>query len=139
MPEDRIKTIAILGAGHGGCAAAADLTLRGYDVRLHARREQRLEPIRKKGGLEISGTVHQGFVELRHLTTRVAEAIEGADLLMPVVPAVGLAYYAQELAPLLSRERIIFLNPGQTGGGLHFVHELRKAGYQDDVQLCETA
>lgn len=139
MSEDRIKTIAILGAGHGGCAAAADLTLRGYDVCLHARREQRLEPIRKKGGLEITGAVHQGFVELRKLTTRVVEAIDGADLIMLVVPAVGLAYYAQELAPLLSPERVIFLNPGQTGGGLHFIHELRKAGYTDDVQLCETA
>jgi opine dehydrogenase len=139
MPEKKIKTIAILGAGHGGCASAADLTLRGYDVRLQARREQRLEPIRQKGGLEITGGVHQGFVALRNLTTRVAEAIEGADLIMLVVPAVGLAYYAQELAPLLSPERIIFLHPGQTGGGLHFLHALRTAGYPDDIQLCETA
>ena len=69
----------------------------------------------------------------------VAEAVEGADLIMLVVPAVGLSYYAQELAPLLSPERIIFLNPGQTGGGLHFTHELCKAGYKDDIQLCETA
>jgi phytoene dehydrogenase-like protein len=29
-----IRTIAVLGAGHGGIAAAADLTRRGYRVRL---------------------------------------------------------------------------------------------------------
>jgi hypothetical protein len=32
-----MKTLAILGAGHGGCAAAADRSSRGYTVRLHAR------------------------------------------------------------------------------------------------------
>ncbi len=31
------------------------------------------------------------------------------------------------------------MNPGQTGGGFHFLHELRQAGYGGDVQLCETA
>ena len=34
-----IKKIAILGAGNGGCAAAADLTLRGFQVRLFSRSE----------------------------------------------------------------------------------------------------
>jgi len=29
-----IRTVAILGAGHGGCAAAADLGRRGFEVRL---------------------------------------------------------------------------------------------------------
>ncbi len=56
----RIKTIAILGAGHGGCAAAADLTLRGFAVRLHARSAERLAPLRAAGGVEIEG-VHRGL------------------------------------------------------------------------------
>ena len=80
MAPELIRTIAILGAGNGGCAAAADLTLRGYEVRLHARREERLEPIRKKGGIEITGGLHQEFVALRTMTTRVPEAVEGADV-----------------------------------------------------------
>lgn len=42
MAAKEIHSIAILGAGAGGCACAADLTLRGYDVRLHARSERRL-------------------------------------------------------------------------------------------------
>ena len=32
-----IGEIAIIGAGNGGCAAAADLTLRGFSVRLYGR------------------------------------------------------------------------------------------------------
>lgn len=139
MAAKEIHSIAILGAGAGGCACAADLTLRGYDVRLHARSERRLRPLRERGGIEISGGIHQGFAELRTLTSSVAEAIENADLIMIAVSAPGLSYYAHELSSLITPARMIFLNPGQTGGGLHFLHELHLAGYEGDVQLCETA
>jgi len=132
-----IKTIAVLGAGHGGCAAAADLTLRGFAVRLYARSAERLAPMREAGGVEVRG-VHNGFVRLPCMTTRIEEAIDGADLAMLVVPSVAHESYAQALAPLVSPELPIFLNPGHTGGGLHFVHELRRAGYAKPVQTCET-
>ncbi len=132
-----IKTVAILGAGHGGCAAAADLTLRGFAVRLHARNAERLAPLRAIGGVEVRG-VHEGLVKLPCMTTRVAEAVEGADLVMLVVPSVAHETYAKELAPLLTPELPVFLNPGHTGGGLHFVEELRRAGYDKPVQTCET-
>jgi opine dehydrogenase len=132
-----IKTIAILGAGHGGCAAAADLTLRGFSVRLHARNADRLAPLHAVGGVEVRG-VHQGLVRLQSMTTRIEEAVEGADLVILVVPSVAHEAYAAALAPLISPELPIFLNPGHTGGGLHFVQELRNAGYIGPVQTCET-
>jgi opine dehydrogenase len=137
MSPSDVRTVAVLGAGHGGCSAAADLTRRGFRVRLHARSAARLAPLRERGGLEARG-VQEGFVPLAVLTTDVAEALDGADLVMLVVPSVAHAYYAGALAPLLRPDRAVFLNPGHTGGGLHFVHELRRAGYRDDVQTCET-
>lgn len=132
-----IKTIAVLGAGHGGCAAAADLTLRGFTVRLHARSAERLAPMRSAGGIEVHG-VHEGFARVSCMTTRIEEAVEGADLLMLVVPSVAHVAYARALAPLLSPETPIYLNPGHTGGGLHFAYELRRAGYTQASQTCET-
>jgi phytoene dehydrogenase-like protein len=45
-----IRTVAVLGAGHGGCAAAADLGRRGFAVRLHTRNAERLEQFRRRGG-----------------------------------------------------------------------------------------
>ena len=48
-----IRKIAVLGAGNGGCAAAADLTLRGFEVRLFSRSEETLMPIRKLGGITL--------------------------------------------------------------------------------------
>ena len=48
-----IKKIAILGAGNGGCAAAADLTLRGFQVRLFSRSESTTVRLGRLGGIEI--------------------------------------------------------------------------------------
>ncbi len=137
MAASKVKTIAVLGAGHGGCAAAADLTARGFTVQLHARREASLEPLRKAGGINARG-VQQGLFAVAMMTTDVAEAIEGADLIMLVVPSVAHSYYAKALAGLIDGSVPIFLNPGHTGGGLHFMKELREAGYRGAVKTGET-
>jgi opine dehydrogenase len=132
-----VKTVAILGAGHGGFAAAADLACRGYAVRLQARNPQRLAALRERGGIEARGIV-QGHVPIADTTTDVAEAVRGADLIMLVVPSVAHETYARALAPLLDGSQPIFLNPGHTGGGLHFLHALRQAGYRGPIKTCET-
>ena len=89
-------SVAILGAGHGGCAAAADLTNRGFSVRLHARNAERLAPLRARGGIEARG-VAQGLFPIDMMTTNVAEAVSGADLIMLVVPSAAHAHYARSL------------------------------------------
>jgi len=132
-----IRSIAVLGAGHGGCAAAADLGLRGFSVRLHARNAERLEPLRRQGGVKITG-IHDALVPVDLMTTNLAEAVRDADLVMLVVPSVAHEFYAQGLAPLLREDQPVFLNPGHTGGGLNFVHELRQAGCSAAVKTCET-
>ena len=137
MSVGKPHTIAVLGAGHGGCAAAADLTARGYTIRLHARRDATLEPLRKAGGINARG-VQQGLFPIAKMTTDVAEAIDGADLIMLVVPSSAHAFYADALARLIDGSVPIFLNPGHTGGGLHFLKELRDAGYRGPVKTGET-
>jgi opine dehydrogenase len=132
-----VKSVAVLGAGHGGCAAAADLGKRGYSVRLHARNPERLAALRAQGGIEARGIV-QGLVPIDLLTTDVGEAVRGAHLIMLVVPGVAHAHYARALAPLIDGSQPVFVNPGHTGGGLHFQHELRSAGYRGPVRSCET-
>jgi opine dehydrogenase len=122
-----ITTVAVLGAGHGGCAAAADLGSRGYKVRLHARNPTRLAPLRAQGGVAVRG-VHQGLVPIETMTADLAEAVRGADLIMLVVPSTAHEDYARALAPLLDGRQPVFLNPGHTGGALHFLHALRRAG-----------
>jgi len=132
-----IKTIAVLGAGHGGHAAAADLTRRGFDVTLHARSAKSFEPIRERGGIVMRG-IHNGLVPFANVTTDIREAVSDADLIILVVPSIAHESYARLLASVLHPEQILFLDPGHTGGGLHLVNELRLAGYREPVQSCET-
>ena len=130
-----VSSIAILGAGHGGLAAAAELGTRGFEIRLHARREQTLAPIRDQGGIDLKGA---GVVPVPVLTTDISEAVTGADLVMTVVPSVAHTYYAALLAPVLQPEQPVFVNPGHTGGALHLVQELRNAGFRAPIRTCET-
>jgi opine dehydrogenase len=133
----RVKTVAVLWAGHGGLAAAADLSLRGFDVRLQGRNEERLAALRRRGGVDVKG-VHRAFVPLNSITSDVAEAVSGADLIMLVIPSIAHESYARALAPLLKPGQPVFLNPGHTGGGLHFCWELKRAGFKGEPQTCES-
>ena len=129
-----IEKVAVLGAGNGGCAAAAVLTQRGYEVRLYSPTERRLGPLRQ--GITLTHA-YEGLVRPFLMTTDLGTAVCGADLVMLVVPAVAHEGYARRLAPVLERDQIIFLNPGHTGGGLHFANELKKWG-APGVPLCES-
>src|SRR5258708_13668435 len=73
MVTGKLKTIAVLGAGHGGCAAAADLTARGHTGRLHAPRDAALEPLRKARGTNARG-MQQGLFLIATMTTHLAAA-----------------------------------------------------------------
>ena len=92
-----IRSVAILGAGNGGCAAAADLTRRGFDVRLFNRTRGRIEPIVERGGLELTGEAGDGFVELAVVTDDLATAVRGVDLVMVTAPLLALPSYASDL------------------------------------------
>ena len=85
-----------------------------------------------------SAACNRDFVPVALMTTDLADAVRGADLIMLVVPSVAHAPYARALAPLIDGSQPIFLNPGHTGGGLHFLHELRRAGYRGPLKSCET-
>jgi opine dehydrogenase len=134
-----IRSVAVLGAGNGGCAAAADLGSRGYAVRLFNRSEKRLAPIAERGGLNKVGVTGEGFVELAVITTDLAEAIRGTDLIMLAVPISTHPFFARELADLMAPETLLFLNPGHMGGGLFMAHELHRLRGRADVRICEAS
>jgi hypothetical protein len=74
------QTIAIIGAGNGGCAAAAQLVQRGFDVRLYGRSTRTIEPLSAIGGVEYEGALGEGFAPLALITNDAGAAIAGADL-----------------------------------------------------------
>jgi opine dehydrogenase len=134
-----LKSITVLGAGNAGCAAAAHLTLMGFSVSMFNRWESELAPIREKGGIHVKGAVGEGFAEIKTVTTDIEEAAEGADFFLVVAPALAHDYFATQLARVIGRKgATIMLNPGHTGGALHFMQSLRKAGVDSEVRICET-
>ena len=133
-----IKKIAVLGAGNGGCAVAADLTLRGYEVRLFSRSESTLMPIAKRGGIEIVENGAERFAAPFFVSPDLPPVVNGADLIIIAAPSVAHEYLAKYLARHVADGQRVLLNPGHTGGSLHFANMLRTFGCQVKIKLCET-
>src|SRR5438309_5280244 len=133
-----IGKIAVLGAGNGGCATAADLTLRGYEVRLFSRSQSTIDPIIQRGGIELVEAGKENFAAPPVVTTNLSQAVDGVDLIITAAPALAHEYLAQSMAPHLKDGQRILLNPGHTGGSLHFANVLCRAGAKAKINLCET-
>jgi opine dehydrogenase len=137
-----MSKIAILGAGHGGCACAADLKMNGFDITLcSAYSPDHIKPIIEKGGLELCGKLGEGFVRLK-ATTNLEEAIKEADIIVIITPSSIHENYARLLAPILIKKRrtkqqMILLNGSTTGGALFVSRILREMGVSNPI-VCET-
>jgi opine dehydrogenase len=132
----RIETVAIVGAGNGGCAAAVDLTLRGFDVRLYGRSASTLAPLKAQHGIEYEGIFGEGLARIAVMTNDVAEAMRGAEAVVAMAPAHAHEDIATLVAPHLSPEQAFLAAPGQT---LTLVPQaLRRHGHAHPV-TCVTS
>ncbi|MBI4190350.1 MAG: NAD/NADP octopine/nopaline dehydrogenase family protein [Betaproteobacteria bacterium] len=109
-----IERVAILGAGNGGCAAAVDLTLRGFDVRLWGRSPSTTAPLQTRGSIDYDGILGEGFAPLRVITNDAAEAMKDADAVLIMAPAQAHESITALVAPHLAPGQIFFAAPGQT-------------------------
>jgi len=133
----RRKTWAVIGSGHGGQALAAYLALKGEKTSLYNRTPERLDGVRALGGIRLEGVV-EGFGRPKVVTSDLAEALEGADVVMVVVPSSAHDEIARAMAPHVGSGQIVVLNPGRTLGAVAFAHRLRQAGASPDVVVAET-
>jgi opine dehydrogenase len=127
---------AVLGAGHGGKALAAHLAIKGFSVSLYNRTLSRIKPIIKMKGIELEGEV-KGFGRLDIITDDIKKAVDGADVIMVVVPANGHRPIAEKCAPFLKDGQIVVLNPGRTCGAIEFLQVLRDNGNGRDIVVAE--
>ncbi|MBX5457371.1 MAG: NAD/NADP octopine/nopaline dehydrogenase family protein [Thermogemmatispora sp.] len=135
-----MATIAVLGGGNGGFAAAAHLSALGEQVHLYSRSPATLRIARERGGIAYSGVAGEGLAAVACLTNDLAEALAGAELVMLCVPATAFADLARALAPLLAQAGgpPVLLNPGNTGGSLAFRRLLIEAGCASPPPIAET-
>lgn len=132
-----MKKIAVLSAGNGGQALAADLALRGHDVALYdlPRFAPVIEAIRRRGNtIELQNKI-TGTATIRLVTTDIAEALDGAEVVYFTAPSYGQKAFFDLAVPALSDGQVIVLMPGNYGT-LPLKAALREAG--KDVLVAET-
>ncbi|MEO6032399.1 MAG: NAD/NADP octopine/nopaline dehydrogenase family protein [Burkholderiaceae bacterium] len=117
--------IAIIGAGAGGAAAVAELTLAGHLVTLWNRSAQTLAPFQALGGVAYDGVFGEGVARPRLITADLAQAITGADAILVCLPTFSHAAVARALAEIGATTLPVVLNPGHTGGALEFRQAFR--------------
>ena len=146
------EKIAILGAGNGGFAMAADLSMVGYEVNLyeHPNFRKNLDPVFEKGGIEVISCTStgeelelpaggkSGFVKIMgKITINIQEAIKGVKIIMVVVPALAREAFIKEFAPYLEDGQIIVIWPAYFGA-LQCAKILKELGVNKDVKIAET-
>jgi len=137
MPD---TTVAIIGAGIGGVYLAAELGMLGCKLRLHDLDDSRLAEIRTRGGIDVArvnGGPNTGFAAIERVTTDLAAATDGADVIVVVTGGNAQETAAAALAPLLRDGQIILLIQGNTGGSLVVRRALDRAGCRARVDIAE--
>lgn len=135
--------LAILGAGHAGFAHAADLSLKGFEVRLCEAPEmaETIAEIKKRGGIESkpdpSTGLPGGFGRVQLITTDAAAAIAGADVIFVVVPAFAQRVFARLIAAHVKAEQVVVLSPGNFGGAITFTQALKEHHCTSLPVICE--
>lgn len=111
------QSISVLGGGNTAFSAAADLTLKGFEVTLYELPEfdESLEPIRDDHKIHLLGVAEQGVAEIHNVTSDIVEAITASDVLLVIVPAYAHRRFAEVCAPHLMDGQTIVLMPGNLG------------------------
>ena len=126
--------IAVLGGGNGACAAAADLTEKGHEVRWW-RRDAAALPA--DGLLTLKDATGSRAVRVQHICADIGQALGGAELVFMPDPAFTQAGNAARMAPHLSDGQVVFLAPG-TFGSYAMARLVCDAGSRASVAYCET-
>lgn len=112
-----MSAVAVVGAGDGGLAVAGWLALHGARVALHDIDEAALAPVAERGAIEVRGVV-EGEAPIALATSDLADAVDGASLVVVVVPGTEVGAAARALAPHVGADQIVLVMPGGTGGAL---------------------
>lgn len=128
---------AIIGGGNGGQSMAGHLALLGYPVRLYDIFQQTVDAINAQGGIHVDGVV-EGFGPLEFATTDLGKALNGADVLVVVAPAVSHRVIAENCLTHLADGQIMILHPGATCGAFEFKKVLDDGGCKANIPIAET-
>jgi Glycerol-3-phosphate dehydrogenase len=113
---------------------------RGHATRLWRRDATALQALQAIGSLSVRdyrGTRRLALGDNLRLVSDLAEALQGADLVIIPLPSTSHAALAAEVAPLLAAGQVVFLPPG-TFGSYVFAKAMADCGNHAEVAFAET-
>ena len=139
---------AVLGAGNGGCAMAAELALLGRDVDpvdhpIVRATESGTSAARGVGSRwnaasTISPAARAPISPRCRASRQTSRAVAEAGIVIPVVPGQHHGAMIAAVLPLLRPGQLVLLNPGGVGGTLIWAEALARAGVEG-VLLAQAA
>jgi len=129
--------IAVLGGGHGGHAAAADLTLQGHQVSFWRRDVRALAALSAEPVLTLLRSGREQAARIHRVTPEIGEALDDAELIVAPVPATAQEDLARALAPHLRDGQVVYLTPG-TFGSFLMARRVREYGCTARASFAET-
>jgi len=130
--------IAVLGGGNGSFAAAGDFALQGHDTNLWRRNAVEVTQHRAAGSrIIVKDANGKHIAQLALVTTDIAEAVSGAELILCPAPAFAQHDIAGLLAPHLGDGQVVFLPPA-TFGSMIFAKAARDVGNRAGLSFAET-
>ena len=129
--------VAVIGAGNGGQAIAAFLTLSGAEVSLYDRTKEKVQELNNNDNkIELFGKL-TGVAQISIISNNICDVITGVKIIMITTTANAHSVIARQIAPYLSNNQIIILNPGRTGGALEFKQAILLNGCKKRVYIAE--
>jgi opine dehydrogenase len=130
--------IAVLGGGNGSFAAAGDFALQRHEVRLWRRDAGQVAAHEAAGSRILLKDVNgRHDIKLAIVTSDIAKAVDGAELILCPAPAFAQNDIAKLLAPHLRDGQVVFLPPA-TFGSMIFAKAAHDAGNRANVSFAET-
>lgn len=139
------NTVAVLGGGNGAFATAAALKFKGHRVHLFEvpeLAEATIDPLQGRGAIEVVAeedvSVPSGNVEVDLVTSDPAEALDGAGIILYVVPAYAEQRFTELCLPFFRPEQLVVLFCGNFGGALELANQFTRYGIKERPLIAET-
>lgn len=135
----KVKSVAIIGAGNAGIAAAGHMKSKGFEVRLFELPQYKvtLDKLKKAGKIivERPDVTTEATPDL--YTTDIVEAVTGVDVIMFTINTMLLDKFTELVAPVVTEEQVIFFNGAAEMACVRFAKKAKEMGIQTDFNLSE--
>ncbi len=134
-----LKKVAVLGGGNGSHTMAADLALKGLEVRICEApefKESFAATLERQEITLVEAGSGEKTAKLALATTDFEQAIKGVDYIMMPIPATGHERFFRAIMPYLEDGQTIVSWPGNYAS-LYFARMLKEEGLKKDVTLAE--